>query len=178
MKIKLTENDIKKLINETIKKYIKESYGYTSIFEDNQDLINFEKLVYEFTTCEIDKKDYVDEPYFDDFIDGCIKLYNMSIEYQDYIKYNFADLYKNAISNGDEDLFWNNENVINYDYIDDFIYHIDDWNNSMPKPEVVKNYIDMFAEWLKDYMEYEIDNYTRTKWKEYKSCIGKINDAI
>ena len=178
MKTIINENILKNIIKESIKKCLMESYGQSEIFEDSPELNEFEKLVYKFTLCDIEKNDYSDEPYFDNFIDGMGELYNMSVEYQDYIKYGFEKLYKQAISQGDEDLFWNNDNVINYEYIDSFIYHIDDWKQMMPNPEDVKRYIEMFADWLNNYTESQIEIYSHNKWKEYKSCISKINDII
>jgi hypothetical protein len=179
MKIRITENKIRKILNESIKKVLKEYYNSDDYnFNDNKELHDLVNLVMIFTGSEIMKEDYSEDAYFGDFIDGCIKLYKMSVEYQDYVKYNFAELYRDAVAKGDENSFWYNDNVDNYEYLDNYLYRIEDWDESMPSPEVVKNAIEMFAEWLKEYTEYEIENYSDNKWRNYKNYINKINGTI
>ena len=59
MKIKLTENDIKKVINETIKTYLNEIYGiHPTVFEDNPNLQAMEQLVYKFTLKSVEENDF------------------------------------------------------------------------------------------------------------------------
>ena len=173
MKIKLTENDIKKIIKESINNCLNEIYGIQpTVFEDNPNLQAMEQLIYKFTLKSIEEND------FSEFVEGMLEVYKMTIEKQEIDNLNLIDLYKQAVSKGDEDIFWTNDDVSNFYYIDDYINHIDMWKKYMPKPEVMKQGIEEFAEWFKNYVEYDIEQYTQEKWSEYRSYIKQINNTI
>ena len=173
MKIKLTENDIKKIIKESINTCLNEIYGiHQTVFEDNPNLQAMEQLVYKFTLKSVEEND------FNEFVEGMLELYKMTIEKQEIDNLNLIELYKQAISSGDEDIFWTNDDVSNFYYIDDYINHIDMWEKYMPRPEVMKQGIEEFAEWFKKYIEYDIEQYTQEKWSEYRSYIKQINNTI
>ena len=176
MKIRLNENDLKSIIKETLKKCLYENYGTSSFFDGYPELEKLEMLVYKFTLNDIESDDSnVD---FSDFVKGIVTLFNMSLEYQDYNRYNLYELYKNAISNGDEDSFWNDNKVINYDYIDEFINDPKLWQNYMVNPEELKQMIESFNQWLERYTESEIENYTKQKWSEYRYYNKQLNSII
>lgn len=173
MKIKLNEQDIYNIVNKSIRNCLNEIYGiHNSIFENYPNLQAMEQLIYKFTLKSIEEND------FSEFVEGMTELYKMSVEKQEIDSLNLIALYKQAISNGDEDMFWNNDNVSNFYYIDDYINHIDMWEKYMPKPEIMKQGIEEFAEWFKNYVEYDIEKYTKERWSEYRNYITQINNII
>jgi hypothetical protein len=173
MKIKLNEQDIYNIVNESIQRCLNEMYGnYQSVFYGYTNLQTMEKLVYKFTLKSVEEND------FNDFVEGMTELYKMAVEKQEIDSLNLIDLYKQAISNGDENIFWDNNNVSNFYYIDDYINHIDMWEKYMPKPEIIKQGIEEFAEWFKTYIEHNIEQYTKEKWAEYRNYIKQINNTI
>jgi hypothetical protein len=175
MLITLATKDMVKLVNETVLKCLNEMYSNNSIFNGDKSLIELEKLVYKFTIKSIDTDS--DNEYdikFSEFVEGLSELYKMSLEKQEFDKINIKELYNN--SNGDD--FWDNDITSNFYYLDDYINHMELWDNYMPNPEKVKQYIELFAQWLKNHYDYIIESYTKNKWREYEYFIKQINNII
>lgn len=180
MKKNLKENELKILIEKSIKKIIKEVYStnrmdnhMVTIFDDEK-LHYLEKLVNIFTHNRIkikeDDNGNVTNVEWSDFIHGIITLYEMSKEKIEFDNLNIKQVYQKYVNNGRENDFWSNSDYHNYEYIDNYIgkyASTEMWDKYMPTPEKVKQMSDYFVKWLGNEIENEIRVFEQNKWSEY-----------
>lgn len=176
--------NIDKLISESVRvslgKVLNEGYNYTGakIFENNPDLKHLSILVYKFTLESIDDN-YDDEmnshPLFDGFVEGLVKLFDYATEKQAFDKLNVKQKYQEALQNGNVDDFEDLDELYPYDYVDEYINNMDDWDKYMPTPEQVLNGINMFLDWLETFIETDIQYYTKERWREYEYFKKELN---
>lgn len=180
MKKNLKENELKILIEKSIKKIIKEVYStnrmdnhMVTIFDDEK-LHYLEKLVNIFTHNRIkikeDDNGNVTNVEWSDFIQGIITLYEMSKEKIEFDNLNIKQVYQKYVNNGRENDFWSNSDYYNYEYIDNYIgkyASTEMWDKYMPTPEKVKQMSDYFVKWLGNEIENEIRVFEQNKWSEY-----------
>ena len=176
--------NIDKLISESVRvslgKVLNEGYNYAGaeIFENNPDLKHLSILVYKFTLESIDNN-YDDEmnshPLFDGFVKGLVKLFDYATEKQAFDKLNVKQKYQEAVQNGNVDAFEDLDELYPYDYIDEYINNMDEWDKYMPTPEQVLNGINMFLNWLETFIESDIQYYTKERWGEYEYFKKELN---
>ena len=176
--------NIDKLISESVRvslgKVLNEGYNYAGadIFENNPDLKHLSILVYKFTLESIDNN-YDDEmnshPLFDGFVKGLVKLFDYATEKQAFDKLNVKQKYQEAVQNGNVDAFEDLDELYPYDYIDEYINNMDEWDKYMPTPEQVLNGINIFLNWLETFIESDIQYYTKERWGEYEYFKKELN---
>lgn len=174
-KIHLKEHDMYNLISESVKRTLKEMYNLSNgVFKTNNDLMNLEKIVYKFTLDEVDVDYDKNTVNFNEFVGGLIKLHKMSIEKQEFDRLNV----KQFLNKDNEEEYWNNRKLFNFEFIDDYANNMELWDKFMPKPEFIENGVLLFIEWLENYTDDEIEQYSKNKWSEFNSLKNKLNKII
>ena len=177
-KIKITENILKHIVSESVKKIIKESFNFMSsgIFDDNQELEYLEELVYKFANQELEVDNSYEVSNWEEFIEGVKAVYFMCNEKAEFDRLNILEKYKEIDwedyeSSSEFDDYVNRNINVEYDDSDmsDYINYQDEWKN-LPNPEVIKNLIPKLSNFIEKHYEYLIEYKTREYYSEIRYC--------
>ena len=185
---KLTEKRLRNLIRESINTYLNEDYTrsfveYISPQEIQDNIVRrLANLVSNFTSNSIDYNyEKSDISNMDEFIEGIIMIYSLSEDKVEYDEMKLRNLYQEYVNKGDENGFWEDENVESldgYDILDaGYLTNPNFWN-MLPSPNELKEMIEHFKEWYKNYTEFKVDVYQREKWTEYKVYKNQLDKKI
>ena len=189
MKISIKENKLRALVKESVNNILNEIYDTnkfysraSGIFNNDVALTKLELLVYNIAHESIERTTNRNGEYngviWDDFIEGIVKLYNISKEKAEYDKLNIKQIYQEYVNNGKEDEFWDE---YDYEYIDSYLGQhgkTELWDKYIPKPEVVVNLVHEFVSWLKRYTDEDINEYAVNKEKEYEWITNFLSKNI
>lgn len=171
-------------ISETkIRGIVKESTNrYTRYFQPSHFILGdktmekLEHLVYIFALENIDE-DFHGNVEWDNFVDGIIKLYEMSNEKAVFDKNKIGVQYKQAVANGKGDEYYDSIEQANYsDYLDDYLNNIEEWDKLMPNPNELKGMIEYFKQWISERINNEISNYEYQKSIELDEINKKLSN--
>lgn len=155
--IKINENKIRKMIREAIEGY------------NNDPVKRLSMLLSKFTYEEINTN-YGSENNWEDICEAITDLHEYAEAKDQFDKNNIGTQYRQAVSQGKGDEFYES---ISSDYsivLDDYLNNIDEWDKFMPTASEVEQMAEYFIDWLRQTMEEEIYDYRKIKMGELEKC--------
>ena len=181
-KVIINENIFKSLVLESVKRILKESYHNSGAFSGNQVLTKLEYIIGVFEGIWLDyDSDTDDINDWERFVRGIIDVYNKSKELVHFKQYKIKELYEKYGDN--EDMFFDDflrENGIpnRWEFLDDYLDNIEQWEQIMPSPEEVYSMIKEFISWVTVHFEVKESEFIKQINKEKNWIISTLNKNI